>query len=217
LGSALVVVAHPDDESFGLGAVLAALALAGLEVRLLCLTAGEASTVGAGSDLVATRRREVLAAAEVLGLSSVRLEALPDGRLALQARGVLAALVEEELGGAGLLVGFDRLGVTGHPDHSAATRAALDVAQRRGLATLEWGVSEEVARQLRERLGAPFTASAGGAGAVVPVRVDRTVQERAIACHRSQDPENPVLRTRLALQRDVEWLRLLHREARRRL
>ncbi len=211
LGSALAVVAHPDDESFGLGAVLRALVEAGIEVRLLCLTAGEASTVGAGSDLVATRREEVLAAAGVLGLRSVRLEALPDGGLSALPADVLNLLVEEELRGSRLLVGFDRLGVTGHPDHAAATAAALRVAAARGLPSLEWGVPEEIATQLRARLAAPFAGFGRGAGDPAPVLVDRGVQERAIACHRSQDPNNLVLRTRLALQGDHEWVRLVRR------
>ncbi len=214
LGSALAVVAHPDDESFGLGAVLRALVEAGIEVRLLCLSAGEASTVGTGQDLVATRREEVLAAAEVLGLRSVRLEALPDGGLPALPADELTLLVAEELRGARLLVGFERLGVTGHPDHAAATAAALRVAAARALPSLEWGVAEEIATQLRERLGAPFAGFAPGAGDPVPVRVDRGVQECAIACHRSQDPNNLVLRTRLALQGDHEWVRLVRRGVR---
>jgi LmbE family N-acetylglucosaminyl deacetylase len=44
---ALVVVAHPDDESFGLGAVIEAFVTSGTTVHVLCLTKGEASTVGA--------------------------------------------------------------------------------------------------------------------------------------------------------------------------
>ena len=47
LRSLLAVVAHPDDESFGLGGVLAALAATGRRVSLLCFTAGEGSTLGA--------------------------------------------------------------------------------------------------------------------------------------------------------------------------
>jgi hypothetical protein len=43
--SVLVVVAHPDDESFGLGAILDAFTAAGATVEVLCLTHGEASTL----------------------------------------------------------------------------------------------------------------------------------------------------------------------------
>ena len=54
-----VVVAHPDDESFGLGAVIDAFVRAGAVVQVLCLTRGESSTLGAQeSDLSARRRAE---------------------------------------------------------------------------------------------------------------------------------------------------------------
>ncbi|HQA14240.1 MAG TPA: PIG-L family deacetylase, partial [Ornithinibacter sp.] len=39
----LVVVAHPDDESFALGALIDRSVRLGAEVSVLCLTRGEAS------------------------------------------------------------------------------------------------------------------------------------------------------------------------------
>jgi len=45
--SVLAVCAHPDDESFALGAVLSAFAERGARTSVLCLTHGEASTLGA--------------------------------------------------------------------------------------------------------------------------------------------------------------------------
>jgi GlcNAc-PI de-N-acetylase len=80
-GPVLAVVAHPDDESFGLGAILAALVAAGAEVRVVCLAHGEASTLGATHDLAAVRHRELTAAAERLGVADVVLHDFPDGRL----------------------------------------------------------------------------------------------------------------------------------------
>jgi len=41
--SLLAVVAHPDDESFGLGAILDGFVVGGARVEVLCLTHGEAS------------------------------------------------------------------------------------------------------------------------------------------------------------------------------
>src|SRR5674476_1023032 len=62
--SVLAVVAHPDDESFGLGALLDAFARAGAGVEVLCLTHGEASTLhGAPGDLASLRGAELAAAA----------------------------------------------------------------------------------------------------------------------------------------------------------
>ena len=43
--SVLAGVAHPDDESYGLGAILDAFARAGAGVELLCVTNGGASTL----------------------------------------------------------------------------------------------------------------------------------------------------------------------------
>jgi len=48
--TALAVCAHPDDESFGLGATLAALVGAVTAIDTLCFTRGEASTVGRVDD-----------------------------------------------------------------------------------------------------------------------------------------------------------------------
>lgn len=54
-GAVLAVVAHPEDESFGLGGALSLLAAHGIVVDLLCFTAGEASAVGASAELGAVR------------------------------------------------------------------------------------------------------------------------------------------------------------------
>ena len=59
-GSALAVYAHPDDDTFGLGAVLGALVDAGTAVGGLCFTRGEASTLGGRpDDLGAVRAAEL--------------------------------------------------------------------------------------------------------------------------------------------------------------
>ena len=55
-GPVAAIVAHPDDETFGLGALLADLARAGRAARVLCFTHGEASTIGAAAELGRTRR-----------------------------------------------------------------------------------------------------------------------------------------------------------------
>jgi LmbE family N-acetylglucosaminyl deacetylase len=40
----LAICTHPDDESFGLGAVLDAYSAAGVRAAALCFTAGEATS-----------------------------------------------------------------------------------------------------------------------------------------------------------------------------
>jgi LmbE family N-acetylglucosaminyl deacetylase len=201
---ALAVVAHPDDESFGLGAVLSTLSRAGVTVRVLCLTHGEASTLGPTADLGAVRSGELRAAAAVLGVRDVVLLDFPDGRLADLPVDALDTEVDNQLGVADLLVVFEPGGVTGHPDHQTASAAAERVAARRGVPVLEWGVRADVARTLNDELATAFVAAAG-----VDVDVDRTAQLEAIRCHKSQAHDNPVLRRRLALQGSGERLRLV--------
>jgi LmbE family N-acetylglucosaminyl deacetylase len=201
--SALVVVAHPDDESFGLGGVVARLTASGVDVRVLCLTHGEASTLGAGVDLGDLRAVELTCAAAELGVRDVTLLDHPDGGLADVDGDVLDATVDSCIGDADLVVVFEPGGVTGHPDHRAATAAAERVAARLGLPVLEWGVAPEVAGALNAELGTAFAGIAGD-----DLTVDRAAQRRAIECHASQAHHNPVLERRLALQGDIDRVRL---------
>ncbi|WP_208605839.1 PIG-L family deacetylase [Streptomyces albus] len=209
--SVLAVVAHPDDESFALGALLAAFAADGARVSVLCLTHGEASTLhGVAGDLERLRAGELAAAAAALGADDVRLLAYPDGRLAAADPAELAGRVEavaQETGPDGLLV-FDPTGVTGHPDHAAATAAALGAAEGLGLPVLGWTVPEAVADQLRREHGAAFDGHPPEA-VDLTVTVDRARQFKAVACHRSQAVPGSVLWRRLELLGDREHLRLL--------
>ena len=82
VGAVLAVFAHPDDETFGLGAVLGALADAGTSVGALCFTRGEASTLGGcPDDFAEIRAAELADAAQVLGLAHHDLLSYPDGQL----------------------------------------------------------------------------------------------------------------------------------------
>lgn len=68
----LVVLAHPDDESFGMGGTLARYAAEGVEVHIAIATDGVAGSVAEGyehtlAELAAVREREVQAAVNILG------------------------------------------------------------------------------------------------------------------------------------------------------
>ena len=123
--SALVVIAHPDDESFGLGAVIDQLAAAGAAVHILCYTHGGASTLNqTHADLHRARGTELREAAAELGAAGVTLLDYPDGGLAGIPAAELAGHVTDgaaRAAASGVLV-FDDTGVTGHPDHRAALR-----------------------------------------------------------------------------------------------
>ena len=71
----LAVLAHPDDESFGLGGTLALYAQKGYDTSYICATRGEAGTVDAEhlngfKDTAELRTKELSCAAQTLGLKS---------------------------------------------------------------------------------------------------------------------------------------------------
>jgi LmbE family N-acetylglucosaminyl deacetylase len=69
-----VVVAHPDDETFGCGSVLLHAAAAGATTGVVCATRGEAGDgSGAGPPLGAVREKELREAATVLGVGQIDL------------------------------------------------------------------------------------------------------------------------------------------------
>lgn len=209
----LSVVAHPDDESFGLGAVLSAFVDQDAQVAVLCLTRGEASTLhGVAGDLRAVRAAELAAAAEVLGVSTVQLMDFPDGGLCETPADELANLVldfGESVGAQGLLV-FDPSGVTGHPDHTQATVAAQHAAARAGLPMLGWTLPAAVADTLNREYQTSFTGHAA-ADIDIVVPVDRHRQYEAVDHHRSQALPTSVLWRRLELLGPHEYLRWLSR------
>lgn len=210
-GSVLAVVAHPDDESFGLGAVIDTLVQGGAAVHILCYTHGEASTINeTRGDLHRLRESELRQAGAELGVASVTLLDYPDGRLAESDPGELAARAAAAAAGcgAGGLLVFDDTGITGHPDHRAATAAAVRAARQAGLPVLAWALPDAVAGQLRAETGQAF---AGQPGAVIDlcVRVSRSRQRRAALLHTSQVSPSAVLWRRLQLQGECEHLRWL--------
>ncbi len=211
----LAVCAHPDDESFGLGAILAALASAGTSSSMLCLTHGEASTLGPGSaGLRRIRAGELAAAAAVLGMADATLLDYPDGGLASIPAATLVTHVRQhvQLARPDALLVFDEGGITGHPDHCQATAAALAAARQPDLPVIAWAIPGHVAALLNTEFGTSFAGRPPEQIDVV-ITVDRATQLKAIACHASQASDNPVLWRRLELLGDAEHLRYLRKKA----
>ncbi len=209
----LAVVAHPDDESVGLGAVLAAFVDAGARVAVLYLTHGELSTVhGVESDLYRIRAEEFATAAAALGVTTTTLLHHADGALASACRAQLAGEVVDAARDTrpdGVLV-FDPSGVTAHPDHTAATAAALAAADILDLPVLGWTLPIDVAVALNAERGTAFFGhKPDEIDYVITVDRDRDRQRAAIAAHTSQAPAYSVVWRRLQSLGNTEYLRRL--------
>ncbi len=128
--SRLVVVApHPDDETLGVGGVIADAAVSGTPVVIVAVTDGEAAPVASGGDdLAEWRARERGAALRRLAPGHdcrVRRLRIPDGRVA-EHRDVLAASLRAIFEPGDLVIG--PLDCDGHPDHDAAGAIVRSVA-----------------------------------------------------------------------------------------
>lgn len=211
VASLLVVCAHPDDESFGLGAIVHSFATRGTKPVVLCFTHGEASTLhGVAGDLGTVRVAELTTAGTHLGVDHVEVLDYPDGMLADQPReGLVAHVVAgaRDVDADALLV-FDHGGVTGHPDHQAATDAAIAAADELDLLVLAWAIPTATADALNGEFGTTFVGRHPDACDIV-LDVDRSAQLAAIRCHASQSSTNTVLQRRLELQPNTECLRVL--------
>jgi N-acetylglucosamine malate deacetylase 2 len=213
--SVLAVVAHPDDESFALGAVIESFIAQGTTVSVLCLTEGETSTLGAGINLASLRRVELANASRELGVAGTALHHHPDGALRTVCRHILAGEVIDEVGAVhadGLLV-FDDTGVTGHPDHVTATAAALLAADVLDLPVLAWVLPAVVAEQLNAEVTGTTFRGRRPEEVDLCIAVDRQHQIDASRAHHTQAvPTSPLWR-RLQLLGDTEHLRWLRRRA----
>jgi LmbE family N-acetylglucosaminyl deacetylase len=136
LGTVLTVWAHPDDEAYLAGGVLAAARDAGQRVVCVTATRGEAADPRSGAEeraaLAELRTDELARALTVLGVTEHHWLDLPDGGCAEVDPEVpaerLSELVADVLPDTVLTFGPD--GFTGHPDHRAVS-GWVDLAVRR--------------------------------------------------------------------------------------
>jgi LmbE family N-acetylglucosaminyl deacetylase len=126
-GPLLSVWAHPDDETYLAGGLMAAAVDAGARVVCVSATAGELGTPDPAAwppeRLGRLRRWETAAAMAVLGVAEHRFLGLPDGGLARvdasHGIGIVEALIDEIE--PATIVTFAAHGMTFHPDHVAVS------------------------------------------------------------------------------------------------
>jgi LmbE family N-acetylglucosaminyl deacetylase len=150
-------MAHPDDESLGVGATLARYSAEGVEIHLVTATRGERGWFGAADEnpglevLGRIREGELRAAAQVLGLRSFSFLDYIDGELdqadGAEAMGKIAhhlRVVKPHV-----VVTFGPDGAYGHPDHvaiSQLTQGGLLLAASPGFKDAQDLAPHEVAK-----------------------------------------------------------------------
>jgi LmbE family N-acetylglucosaminyl deacetylase len=126
----MCVLAHPDDESLGMGGSLARYAAEGVETYLLTATKGERGWTGPPAEnpglaeLGRIREQELRAAAEILGIREVAFLGYLDGDLDQAPPAEAVAQIVEHLRRVRphVVVTFGPEGGYGHPDHIAISQ-----------------------------------------------------------------------------------------------
>jgi len=140
----MAVLAHPDDESFGMGGTLAYYASKGVDVHLLCATKGEVGEVTPDllmnfNSIADLRESELRCAASILGIKEVHFLGYrdsgmagspenqhPDALASQPINDVAIAIVDyiREIKPQ-VIVTFDPIGGYRHPDHIAVHKTTV--------------------------------------------------------------------------------------------
>src|SRR5262245_12797500 len=207
----MCVLAHPDDESLGMGGTLAKYAAEGVETFLVTATRGERGRFGdcatrPSNDIVgATREAELRAAANQLGIGDVTVLGYPDGAL----DSVEPVVAQDAIAGQlvrvkpHVVITFGPEGAYGHPDHIAISQLTAAAIAR--AASREWTVSKLYHMAWSAPTWAAYQAALkkltttvdGVERQVVPMpqwgvttRIDTSAEWptvwRAVQCHRTQ-------------------------------
>jgi LmbE family N-acetylglucosaminyl deacetylase len=209
-----VVVAHPDDETFGCGSLLLHVRAAGAVTAVCCATRGEAGQAPPGrgwgpAELAAARERELRDAAQLLGVDRVDLLGFADsgmsgpvspGSLAGAPFERVVAAVSERVAAFGpdVLITLD--GSDGHRDHARIRDAALAVARdlevpRMYLSCLPRSLLRRWLERMREQRPdlahldpdvAPIGTPDEDITTVIDTAEQLAIREKAIAAHASQ-------------------------------
>lgn len=144
----LVVTAHPDDETFGMGGTIAKYAAEGCHISVVCATRGEAgeadpTLLSQYESMAALRESELRCAVKVLGIEQLIFlnyrdsgmpgsadndhpEAFIQAPLAETARKIAAYIRELQ---PQIVLTFDPMGGYGHPDHIHTYQSVVQALQ----------------------------------------------------------------------------------------
>jgi len=196
---ALAVFAHPDDGEFGFAGTVAKWAGEGTEVHYACITDGSAGSNEPGvtrEELRPIRKREQLAACDVLGVAECHFLGFVDGELELSmdlrramTRVVRAVRPDVIVGpDPSRMWNRDRTYIN-HRDHRVAGEAVLTVAMPDAPSRPQF---PELLGEGLEPFEVPAVWLASEEGATL-VDISTTIEKKlqALGCHESQLGEFP--------------------------
>lgn len=198
--SILAVFAHPDDETFRVGGTLSLLAKNHVRVQVLTATRGQAGSCGQPPvcnriELPEVREQELRCACSALGIGQPIVLNYQDGELAAinpdkivsEILAVISQLRPK------IMISFGEDGLSGHPDHIAIGRYALDAFHQTKDVSAFYvlAVPQSIADVLNlTHIKAVQDSSITHIVDVIEVWNDKM---DAIRCHRTQMEESPIL------------------------
>lgn len=181
----VVVLPHPDDETFGCAGTIAHYRRAGVPVTVICGTLGQMGRnmgkpfFATREALPAVREQELRAACAVLDVTELRLLGLRDKTIEFEDREALAERIAShlaELGATLVITHYPGHGV--HPDHDALGAATVRAVEKLPAQTRPRLHCMAITRNRVEALGE--------ATEQVDIRELKDIKLEAIRAHRSQ-------------------------------
>jgi mycothiol S-conjugate amidase len=220
----LAIFAHPDDESFGVGGVLALAAASGVPTRLVCATDGDLGGEAGARELDRELRhgelREAMAALGVpepifLGYRDSGMENWPRpadcfaNADAEEVIGRLQAILAEVR--PAVVLTFDPGGIYGHPDHVTISARATEAYRRAaagpgGPSVLYHQAIPRSGLAEMGRLQEAFAAVRGDATPAPPSEDDLLQQRRFVELARPDEDVTTIVDVRSVLDRKLAAL-----------
>lgn len=196
----LALFAHPDDETYRAGGLLALLAQNGVRVHIVTTTRGEAGAIGASDvntsePLSVIREKELRCACQALNLEPPVVWDFPDGGLAEIDPEIIiqrALLLMHEIQPQ-VVLSFGPDGLSGHPDHIAIGDIASAVFARYQKAAALYQLAVPVS--VVQRLGMNQIRAVPDSQITLAVDVTSVweAKKKAIYCHATQVASSPIL------------------------
>ncbi|AZB43183.1 bacillithiol biosynthesis deacetylase BshB2 [Bacillus sp. FJAT-42376] len=181
----LVVLPHPDDESFGVAGLIALKRKAGVPVTYACGTLGEMGR-NMGSPLFANRetlplirKRELEDACRAMDVTDLRMLGMRDKTLEFEDIDLFADRIEsiiQEVKPSLIVTFYPDHGV--HPDHDATGRAVIHALKRMPKEERPETYCMAITKNREETLGEP--------NVLLDIREVAEIKMNALKAHRSQ-------------------------------